>query len=167
LSCCSEDNTSFKIFPKKSERQNLPNVQLLTIWFGANDACIPGEQQHVPIEKYKENLTKLVRLVKDPQSEFYSPETRIILFTAPPVNTHQWIEELRQRDPPNRRDKLDRDFNVTRQYGEIVKEVGRNEKVPVVDTWALIFKAAGYDERNLSRYLSDGLHLNEESYKVS
>ena len=77
-----------QVFAKASERQNVPKVQLLTIWFGANDAVLTGEQQHVPLEQYKANLSKLIHMVRDPSSEYYSPETRIILFTPPPVLTH-------------------------------------------------------------------------------
>ena len=152
------------MFAKRSDREHVPKVQLLTIWFGANDAMIPGEQQHVPLQQYKANLSKLVHMVRDPSSEYYSPETRIILFTPPPVNTIQWIEELRSRDPPKQ--ELDRDFNVTRQYAKGVLEVGRKEKVPVVDTWTLFYEAAGKEEKNLAKYLTDGLHLNAEAYKV-
>lgn len=152
------------MFAKRSERRNLSKVQLLTIWFGANDATIPGEQQHVPLSKYKENLSKLIHMVRDQTSEYYSPETRIVLFTPTPVNTHQWIEELRSREPPKQ--ELDRDFDITRQYAEGVKEVGKKEKVPVVDTWTLLYDAAGRREEDLSKYLTDGLHLNTEAYKV-
>jgi isoamyl acetate esterase len=136
----------------------------LTIWFGANDACLPGKQQHVPLETYKDNLTKLIHLVRDPESEWHSPETRIILFTAPPVNPSQWLDWLRQTDPDA---EYDRDFNLTKQYAEAAKEVGAKENVPVVDTWTLLFKTADNDEKNLPQLLSDGLHLNQKAYKVS
>lgn len=140
-------------------------MQLLTIWFGANDATIPGEQQHVPLPEYKDNLSKLIHLVRDPSSDWHSPETRIVLITPPPVNTHQWLEQLRTLDPP--KDKLDRQFDLTRQYAEGAKEVGKKEDVPVVDTWTLLFEAAGKDEKNLAKFCTDGLHLNENGYKVS
>ena len=38
-----------------------------TVFFGANDAALKGrtsENQHVPLEEYKENLRKIVRHLK-------------------------------------------------------------------------------------------------------
>jgi lysophospholipase L1-like esterase len=31
-----------------------------TVFLGANDAALPGERQHVPIEEYTDNLEKIV-----------------------------------------------------------------------------------------------------------
>ena len=155
------------MFAKKSERQNVAKVQLLTIWFGANDACLPGEQQHVPLGQYAENLSKLIHMVKSPSSEWYSPETRIILFTPPPLNTHQWIQHLRTRPSPPPRDTLDRSVEATKAYAEAVIGVGDKENVPVIDTFKLLWDAAGGQEKNLEAYLTDGLHLNEKAYKAS
>lgn len=153
-----------QVFAKASERQNVPKIQLLTIWFGANDAALPGEQQHVPLPKYKQNLSNLIHTVRDPGSQWYSSETRIILITPPPVNTYQWVEFLRNCDPP--KDYSDRQFDLTKQYAEAAKEVGEAEKVPVVDAWTLLWEACGQDEHNLPKFLTDGLHLNAEAYKV-
>lgn len=155
------------MFAKKAERQNLSKVQLLTIWFGTNDACLPGEQQHVPLPKFSENLTKLIDMVRNPKSEWYSPETRIILYTPPPLNTHQWIVHLRTRPSPPPRDTLDRSVASTKSYAEAVIEVGKKENVPVIDTFEILWGAVGGDEKKLAGYLSDGLHLNEKAYKVS
>ena len=103
-------------------------------------------------------------MVRDPGSQWYSPETRIILITPPPVNTHQWIEFLRTCDHP--KDYSDRQFDITKQYAEAAKEVGKAENVPVVDTWTLLWEACGRDEHSLPKFLTDGLHLNAEAYKV-
>ena len=45
--------------------------------------------------------------------------------------------------------------------------VGKKENVPVVDTFSLLWNAVGGDEKKLDGYLTDGLHLNEQSYKVT
>lgn len=107
----------------------------------------------------------MIHMVRDPWSEWYSPETRIILFTPPPINTHQWLEFLRNLDPPT--EQLDREFDVTKGYAEAVKEIGKEENVPVVDTWTLLWEGCGKEEKKLSKFSTDGLHLNEEAYKVS
>jgi lysophospholipase L1-like esterase len=138
-------------------------VRLLTIWLGANDACLEFSPQHVPLDVFTANIRRLVQMVRSPTSPRYWSHTRIILLTAPPVNTYQLEAELAGRDPP---EKLDRDFNVTRQYAEAVKSVGLQESVPVVDLWTIIYEAAQRDERKLEKFLCDGLHLKTEAYQV-
>lgn len=126
-------------------------MQLLTIWFGANDAAPPPSPQHVPRDRYKANLAHLVDMVKSPTSAYYSPDTRIILITPPPVNTYQWTERI---------------FTETKLYAEAVKELGAQVGVPVADVWTEIWEAAGRDERACEQFLHDGLHLNAAGYEV-
>ncbi|KAI6036077.1 SGNH hydrolase-type esterase domain-containing protein [Pisolithus microcarpus] len=78
-----------KIFAVQHQQLHVPKVQLLTIWFGANDAAPLPNRQHVPRDQYKENLKHLVNMVRSSTSPYYSPCTRIILITPPPVNSHQ------------------------------------------------------------------------------
>jgi hypothetical protein len=94
-------------------------------------------------------------MVTSPTSAYYSPETRIILITPPPVNTKQWIRP----DNP-------RVFEAARSYAEAVKEVGEKENIPVADIWTPIFDGAGRSEEGCEKYLSDGLHLNSNGYSV-
>lgn len=126
-------------------------MELLTIWFGANDAAPPPSPQHVPRDRYKANLVHLVNMVKSPTSAYYSPDTRIILITPPPVNTYQWATRV---------------FAETKLYAEAVREVGAEVGVPVADVWTEIWEAAGRDERACERFLQDGLHLNAAGYEV-
>ena len=102
-------------------------------------------------------------MVTSPTSAWYSSDTKIILITPPPVNTHQRGADLASRDPPR---DLDRQFETTHEYAEAVKSVGAKEGVPVIDIWTVLFDAAGRDERKLSEFLYDGLHLNEKGYQV-
>lgn len=55
---------------------------------------------------------------------------------------------------------------MTHQYAEAVKDVGGREGVPVVDLWTVLYEAVGRDEKKLSEFLYDGLHLNEKGYEV-
>lgn len=102
-------------------------------------------------------------MIKSPSSEYYSPETRILLISNPPVNTYQRGEELASRDPPR---KCDREFELTKLYAEAVINTAKEEGVAVADVWTVLWEAAGKDERALSAYLSDGLHLNAKGYEV-
>ncbi|TCD62252.1 hypothetical protein EIP91_007129 [Steccherinum ochraceum] len=154
-----------QILAKKSEQANLPAVRLLTIWFGANDAAVPEtHRQHIPLAYYTDNLTKLIRLVKDPSSAHYSPDTKIVVITPPPVNTEQWAEKKATMDPPD--NQLDRSFEATKAYARAAKEVAAREGVEVVDAWTVLWKAAGEVEGQLSQFMSDGLHLNENGYEI-
>jgi lysophospholipase L1-like esterase len=150
-------------FAKQHEQQHVPKVRILTIWFGANDAAIKPSAQHIPLPKFISNLTHLVRMVTSSTSPYHSPFTRIILITPPPVNTYQREAELQAKDPPK---LLDRTFETTRKYAEAVVDVGKGERIPVVDIWNALYDAAGRDERALSRFLWDGLHLNAAGYEI-
>ena len=103
-------------------------------------------------------------MIKSPESPWYSPTTRIIFITPPPVNTFQRRADLESRVPPL---ALDREFEVTKAYAESVREVARSADVALVDVWTALWEAAGEDERSLSKFLRDGLHLNAEAYRVS
>lgn len=105
----------------------------------------------------------MIQLVKAPQSEHYSPHTRILLITPPPINTQQRTADLQTRNPPM---ELDRKFEITKEYADAVKEVGRKEGVHVLDVWTALYEAAGRDEASLAKFLDDGLHLNADGYTV-
>ncbi|KAJ8699788.1 isoamyl acetate-hydrolyzing esterase [Pleurotus ostreatus] len=81
------------------ERKHAPRIRLLTIWFGANDACIKPSPQHVPLDKFTENIRAIVQMITSPSSGYYSPDTKIILITPPPVNTIQRSADLSSRNP--------------------------------------------------------------------
>lgn len=138
-------------------RPQTPHVRLLTIWFGANDACLPEFIQHVPLSRFSENLTTMVRTIRAPDSPWYSPETRLLLITPPPVHVPSMGTDMQPT----------RTFNVTKVYAEEVKKVGEREHVPVVDAWTRIWEAAGKNEEQVEAFFTDGLHLSEAGYKVS
>ncbi|KAI0373334.1 SGNH hydrolase [Pilatotrama ljubarskyi] len=150
-------------FATKSEQPHVPKVRLLVIWFGANDAAPPPKPQHVPLERFRANLRKLLWTVRSPESPRHSPDTRVVLMTPPPVNTAQRERAQRAKSPPK---ELDREFETTRRYAEAVGEVGREEGVPVVDLWGRLFAEAGRREEGLEEFLTDGLHLNEKGYAI-
>lgn len=102
-------------------------------------------------------------MVKSPSSEYHSPKTRILLISPPPVNTYQRVVDLGSRDPPR---KCDREFWFTKLYAEAVVKTALEEEVAIADIWTVVWEAAGEDERSLSRYLSDGIHLNAKGYEV-
>ncbi|KAF8305045.1 SGNH hydrolase [Clavulina sp. PMI_390] len=154
--------TVFKqIFPTSELQLHLPTVRLLTIWWGANDATMPGDVQHVDVEKYAENLHTTVSLVTSPTSPYHSPSTRILLITPPPVNPKQ-RGSFPGQEPGSTWDS--RNNVQTKAYAEAVRRVGSECDIPVVDVWTLLWKYADGDEEKLAPLLFDGLHLNEKGY---
>ncbi|KAI0350079.1 SGNH hydrolase [Trametes cingulata] len=152
-------------FATQHDQQHVPKVRLLVIWFGANDATLPHSPQHVPLERYKTNLARLIQAVRSPESPQYSPDTRIVLITPPPVDPEWWaksVAELMQSavEPP------DRSLEKSKEYAEAAKEVAGKEGVAVVDVWTQIWEAAGGNSGGLKEFLYDGLHLNEKGYGV-
>ena len=147
----------------KTSDKSAPKLRVLTIWFGANDACIKPSPQHVPLATFTANLKQMVEMIKSPKSVYYSPATRIILISPPPVNTHARKAALEARDPPL---TLDREFEITRAYADAVRDVAAAEGVAFVDVWTAIYEAADKHETNLDKFLGDGLHLNEDGYDV-
>jgi hypothetical protein len=114
------------------------------------------------IAEFKANLHSLMNLVKSPDSPYYSPTTKFLLITPPPVDAFIRNAELAAREPPR---VPDRDSERTRLFAEAVKEVGMESGVAVVDCWTAITDAAA-DDGGLDKYLADGLHLTAAGYKV-
>ena len=56
------------IFRKPSlappENDNEGMILFWTVFFGANDAALPGERQHVPIDEYAKNLATIVKTIR-------------------------------------------------------------------------------------------------------
>ncbi|KAI0668538.1 SGNH hydrolase [Trametes maxima] len=155
-----------QIFPTQHQQQHAPKVRLLTIWFGANDAALPHSKQHVPLDQFQANLRHIIHAVRSPESPYYSPDTRIILITPPPVDPARWAAWLEEAAPETKGDPPDRSFEQAQRYAEGVRDVATQEGVAVADAWTRIWEAAGRDESRLGEYLSDGLHLNTRGYAV-
>ena len=143
-------------------------ISYLDIYFtteGANDSVLEHSPQYVPVDKFKANLEHLIAMVHDSTSEYYSPHTRILLLTPPPVGEAQRNADLASRNPPL---KPDREWNNTKAYADAVIEVGKEKaRVEVVDIWGAIWAAADKDVARLPEFLTDGLHLSVAGYRVS
>ncbi|CAG8460010.1 23825_t:CDS:2 [Cetraspora pellucida] len=145
-----------QLLPKNYSPSNFPKIILLTIFFGANDAAIESSIQHINIDKYKENLIHMVNLIKNPDSPYYNPETKILFITPPPLDEKSWEETCASKgDEPNRK------ATITKKYAEICVETALELNVPVVNLWKII-----NDRVILRDYLTDGLHLNSLGNKT-
>ena len=117
-------------------------LKAVVIFFGANDAALPGNSQHVPLDEYKQNLTKLVQYVN------ILPGGPLPILIAPPALASEGKFSDGKRTAQN-----------TTLYAEACVETGRQLGVPVVDLHAaMVGRAKG--DHTFADFLSDGLHLS-------
>ncbi|UKZ51938.1 hypothetical protein TrVGV298_005705 [Trichoderma virens] len=113
-----------------------PKIAYLIILLGANDAVLPLEttSQHVPIETYKENLSKIIN---DARIRAHNP--KILLVTPPPADEIK----LKGLDIAQGHASAIRRSAVTASYAEKAREVAReNPGVILVDLWQAIMGEA-------------------------
>ncbi|KAJ2265748.1 isoamyl acetate-hydrolyzing esterase [Coemansia sp. RSA 1807] len=125
-------NSTGSIWPSRNSHfpSSARKLQLCIIFFGANDAQAEGEAGHNPIEKYAEDLRYFVSLLWSPDSEHYSPDTRI-LFITPPASGELMIKaKMRSGHMPIIRNK------DTKACAEVVKKVATEVGAPYVDLYS-------------------------------
>ncbi|EXL68188.1 hypothetical protein FOPG_15731 [Fusarium oxysporum f. sp. conglutinans race 2 54008] len=152
-------------FPAVAPSRTVPRVAAMTVHFGANDSCSPGEPQHCDLDTFKTNVRRIlnwegVRLHK----------TKVLLVTPSPV------EEYRlPHDGKGRADRVE-------MYADAIRDIGKQENVPVVDLWTAMMRTANWKDdavagilpgssrtvpsMELGRLFYDGLHLNQEGYGI-
>ena len=139
------------------------------IFFGANDACLPGgiTGQHVPLSKFKQNLKAIAshELVK-----VHKPI--IILISTPPVDEYgmEGAEFLKGSTEPVRT------AEHTKKYADACKEVAREMDLVVVDLWSTMMTKAGWQPGGIlpgskdaprNRVLKSLLHDGEDTFGIS
>ncbi|XAR66550.1 Arylesterase [Bertholletia excelsa] len=134
-----------KVFPLESE-----SPAAVTVFFGANDACLPDRCsafQHVPIDEYQQNLRSIVSFIKKRW-----PTTNVLLTTPPPIN-----EDARLLYPfvENTLGLPERTNEAAGAYAKSCIEVAGEFNVLVVDLWTKMQQFPDWKKA----YLRDGLHL--------
>lgn len=129
----------------------------VTVFFGANDACLPNRCsafQHVPLREYKQNLRSIVSFLKKRW-----PTTRILLITPPPID-----EEGRLRHPyiENPTNEPERTNEAAGAYAKACVEVAGEFGLPVIDLWAKMQQFPDWQ----NAYLRDGLHLTRSGNQI-
>ncbi|KAJ5238489.1 GDSL Lipase/Acylhydrolase family protein [Penicillium chermesinum] len=161
---------AIQVFPRFFPSPEVASVRLMTVFFGANDAAVPGHPQHVPLEQYKENLKKIIQ---HPATRAQGP--RILIITPPPVNEYQLEFFDKSKDIPH----PSRTAAITKTYAQAAKEVAAALNVPVVDIWSALMGSTGWQEgqplpgsrdlpndEKLSSLFLDGLHLTPAGYRI-
>ena len=118
---------------------------------------MPAEYQHIPIDEYKSNLSKLISVLRSPESAYHCPDTKIIMITPPPIMEKAHFEDTkasRKADgtlvepmSPTRR------YEHSKQYSVACYDFAKEESLPVVDIHTAIIRAAGGEtEEQLKPY---------------
>ncbi|ORZ17646.1 SGNH hydrolase-type esterase domain-containing protein [Absidia repens] len=151
-----------QLLPKvEDQHKQAARIELMTIFFGANDAAHLPSFQHVPLDRFKTNLATMIKTVKDPTSPYYNPALRLVLITQPPLNESQWKQRCDENGNP-----MDRSSEQAQIYAAAVKQIGQEHDTVVVDLWTKVMEMAAENPNGLSDYLFDGLHLNSNGFKV-
>ncbi|KAG6000792.1 hypothetical protein E4U21_005011 [Claviceps maximensis] len=166
-----------EIFPEPTPSG--PKLKYLVVLFGANDAALPlpTSAQHVPIERYKENLTKIIT-----HPHITHHNAKILLVVPPPVDEIK----LAKLDVANGHASTRRKSAISAAYSEKAREVAReNPGVVLIDLWKAVMDKAiamtpqdyrpggpwlGSPENGqqggLDKLLPDGLHLSRDAYQL-
>ncbi|KPI35038.1 GDSL esterase/lipase [Cyphellophora attinorum] len=167
------------IFPAHSTTK----TPLMTVFFGANDACLPGNQQHVPVEQYASTIRKIIQYPLIAKGG-----THVLLLTPPPID--EWQLDSNGGFGSSRRAAVTKVYADAARY-LAVEAAGPDwtgPNVTLVDVWRLFMLEAGWSDDNatsgtsdeeylpgdarreksaaLARLLSDGLHFTVEGYEL-
>lgn len=152
-----------QFFPLVPPTPVSPRVQLMTVFFGANDACVAGTPQHVPLDEYRQNLKNIIEY---PSLRLH--DTKIILIVPAPIDEWQLGNQ-------------DRTAVVTAQYADACRQLGQELGLPILDLWTIFMSKAGWTPGQsgpligskaapqnpvLDSLLSDGLHFTGPGYQL-
>lgn len=157
---------ALKILPRVLEAEldaTQSNVPLLTIFFGTNDAV--NTTQHVPIERYTENIEKLILMA-------HEKKIRPVII-GPGLHDRNLANAMFF----NRGDIHKKDITTNRNnkcYSEAAEKIARKHNVPFVDMWRAFCNELGLkDEQvnepncpDLKELVYDGIHFTPRAYKL-
>lgn len=133
-------------------------MRFLTIFFGANDARVPGSpggpDQSVSREDFMRNLRSMVQ---HPAVQAHS-DVKVILITTPPVDERKCAQADREKYPDLglRDGELRRTAEGARRYAQAVRDVGAETGVPVCDIWTAMMLRAGYTPSDIGEHPEGG-----------
>lgn len=148
----------------KTEAANPEPTVLLNIFMGTNDAA-NTVHQHVPIDRYKTNLTKLVEMAQAQGIK--------VIVTGPALHDAVLCEEAFRAYVGNEKAVPFSSSRATREYADVAKQVAQDHQVPFVDLWLAFQKYGGWLETELlegkcgfGELLTDGIHFTPTGYRI-
>nr|XP_043610779.1 GDSL esterase/lipase At5g45920 [Erigeron canadensis] len=146
-----------KVFPPELNVGGGRAPLAVTVFFGANDACLPdryGAFQHVPIDEYKQNLFSIVSYLKKRW-----PSTHVILITPPPIDEAARLLHPYNENPSNLPERTN---EAAGNYAKACVAVAEECGVPFIDLWTRMQQFLDWAKA----YLRDGLHLTQNGNKI-
>ncbi|OQR76177.1 isoamyl acetate-hydrolyzing esterase 1-like [Tropilaelaps mercedesae] len=143
------DANSVAFSPNDSDSAPESSIAALLIWFGANDACTPDSDVHVPVEEYEKNLNLLI----DHAAAYGIPTSRMVLVTAPEYDHAKWTAFKARDGVPAH--LIGRAEGRSKAYAEKCVEVAKKRGTRLADVYAAM--TTNPDWRSL---MVDGLHFN-------
>lgn len=147
---------------EKDVLQHQPD--LVVIQYGINDSAVdvwknpPATKSRVPKEKYEANLRSLIKQLKQ-------KEIAVILMTP---NSLRWIPRIKELygKPPYDADDPN-GFNLfLKAYAETVRQIAKEEHVPLVDVYAAFETYAKQPGQSAQDLLLDGIHPNTKGQQM-
>lgn len=137
---------------------------LVVIQFGINDSAVdvwkdpPATAPRVAIETYEANLRHFVEALE-------AQGVHVVLMTPNPMRWTPHLKELYGK-PPYDTDDL-RGFNVLLDnYADVVRQIARDKRVPLVDVFTLFEDYGQANGRSVDELLLDGMHPNAAGHRL-
>jgi lysophospholipase L1-like esterase len=136
--------------------EELGDIRLITILFGANDASLEDQNPHahVPLKEYGENMEQLIQNCRQ-----HYPRAKIVVLTPPPVIHEQRLAFQKQRYGEKATGVLERTLEHTGKYAAECKSVAIKHDVSVVDLYNIMQQVEDF-----GRFFTDGLHFSKEGH---
>ncbi|XP_022142322.1 GDSL esterase/lipase At5g45920 isoform X2 [Momordica charantia] len=147
-----------RVFPEYCDGGGDGAPLAVTVFFGANDACLPdgyGAFQHVPLHEYKQNLNSIVSFFKKKW-----PATRILLITPPPIDEEGRLLNPYIKNPSN---EPERTNNAAGDYAKACIAVATECGVPVIDIWTKMQQIPGWEKACLRCTKLEACHTDSKS----
>ncbi|CAI6332558.1 unnamed protein product [Periconia digitata] len=154
-------------------RPDAPPTLLITIFLGANDACLIGNSEYVPLPSFEANIRGFVDAIL---AQDALRETKIVLITPPPINVPDPVDDsdtdyedlgpsmaaaLAAARPDPKDDRAYRTYMSKKCYADAILRIAREyegaddsataERVAGLDYWKALVDAALEDQgRNSS-----------------
>jgi len=133
-----------RLFPQAGGSASDP-PSLVTLWFGANDAALPGPDrgsasQHVPVEAFEANILALARRA----AAAVAPGTgRVLVITPPPVHEPARIAHAAAQYGAPLDKPVDRSLAASGMYAAAACRAAAAAGVGCVDMWTLFQEDEG------------------------
>jgi lysophospholipase L1-like esterase len=153
-----------------------PPTLLITIFLGANDACLvgPNDLEYVPLSQFASNIREFVEtiLIQDAL-----PHTKIVLITPPPINILEPFHDDDGDEEAVAKMKIEmkagkgyKTYLSKKKYAEtimqIAKEYEETERVVGVDFWRACVDVALKEQGRDGELMGDGVGEKYEEERL-